>query len=401
MSGRKSWLVIAFVALSGVLPSSAAAEPAPAEGPLVIGHRGASGHLPEHTLAAYRLAVRLGADYVEPDLVATKDGHLIARHEPNITSTTDVRDRPEFADRKRTAVVDGIPEEGWFASDFTLAEIRTLRADPAGRRAPAALQRPLPDPDPLRGHQPSPSASRSRRAARSASSRRPSTRPTTSSSACRSSAGSSPRCAGTSGTADRRRCGSSPSSRPTSSCSTASRACASCSSSTPTTSIRTGRSTSRRPTTAHTIGRSPGDPELQARTFAHYTTDAGLAEIKQYADAIGPWKPYILSTAATDANGDGVVGDENGDGLDERDGPHGARADRPRAPRPRERAPGLPYTFRNEQRRLAADYQGNPVNEYLRFYELGVDGVFSDFPETAFAARELFRLASGDGEIGR
>ena len=77
--------------------------------PLVIGHRGASGYLPEHTLQSYALAIRLGADYVEPDLVATKDGHLIARHEPMITDTTDVKSHPEFAARKTTKMVDGDP----------------------------------------------------------------------------------------------------------------------------------------------------------------------------------------------------------------------------------------------------------------------------------------------------
>ena len=96
--------------------------------PIVIGHRGASGFLPEHTLESYALAIELGADYIEPDLVATKDGRLIARHEPNMINTTDVKDRPAFASRKRTAVVDGVAEEGYFASDFTLAEIKMLRA---------------------------------------------------------------------------------------------------------------------------------------------------------------------------------------------------------------------------------------------------------------------------------
>ena len=98
------------------------------QSPLVIGHRGASGYLPDHTLESYELAIKLGADYIEPDLVATKDGHLIARHEPNITSTTDVASHPEFADRETTKVVDGVAETGFFASDFTLAEIKTLRA---------------------------------------------------------------------------------------------------------------------------------------------------------------------------------------------------------------------------------------------------------------------------------
>src|SRR5918998_868400 len=80
--------------------------------PLVIGHRGASGYLPEHTLEAYALAIRQGADFIEPDLVATKDGHLIARHEPNIIATTDVAQHPEFASRKKTVEVDGVPELG-------------------------------------------------------------------------------------------------------------------------------------------------------------------------------------------------------------------------------------------------------------------------------------------------
>ena len=96
--------------------------------PLVIGHRGASGYLPEHTLEAYRLAIRQGADFIEPDLVSTKDGVLIARHEINITQTTDVAEHPEFAARKTQKTIDGATEEGWFADDFTLAEIKTLRA---------------------------------------------------------------------------------------------------------------------------------------------------------------------------------------------------------------------------------------------------------------------------------
>jgi hypothetical protein len=96
--------------------------------PLVIGHRGASGYRPEHTLASYKLAIELGADFVEPDVVVTKDGHLIARHEPELGGTTDVKDHPEFADRYTTKIVDGAPVSGWFAEDFTLAEIKTLYA---------------------------------------------------------------------------------------------------------------------------------------------------------------------------------------------------------------------------------------------------------------------------------
>ncbi len=96
--------------------------------PLVIGHRGAAGYRPEHTLASYEIAARLGADYIEPDLVATADGVLVARHEPEIGGSTDVAARPEFADRRRTVTVDGVAHTGWFTHDFTLAELRTLRA---------------------------------------------------------------------------------------------------------------------------------------------------------------------------------------------------------------------------------------------------------------------------------
>lgn len=96
--------------------------------PLVIGHRGAPGYRPEHTLASYELAALSGADFIEPDLVMTADGVLVARHEPEIGATTDVATRPEFADRRTTKTIDGVVRTGWFVDDFTLAELRTLRA---------------------------------------------------------------------------------------------------------------------------------------------------------------------------------------------------------------------------------------------------------------------------------
>jgi glycerophosphoryl diester phosphodiesterase len=95
---------------------------------LVIAHRGASGYRPEHTPAAYRLAAALGADYLEPDLVATLDGVLVARHENEISGTTDVADHPVFEDRRITKIVDGTAVTGWFVEDFTYEELRTLRA---------------------------------------------------------------------------------------------------------------------------------------------------------------------------------------------------------------------------------------------------------------------------------
>lgn len=96
--------------------------------PILIGHRGASGHLPEHTLAAYALAVLQGADFIEPDLVSTRDGVLVARHENEIGGTTDVAAHPQFADRRRTQRIDGVEINGWFTEDFTHAELQGLRA---------------------------------------------------------------------------------------------------------------------------------------------------------------------------------------------------------------------------------------------------------------------------------
>lgn len=96
--------------------------------PIVIAHRGASGERPEHTLAAYELAIEQGADFIEPDLVLTKDGVLVARHENEISETTDIAARPEFAARKATKTIDGETVTGWFTEDFTLAELKTLRA---------------------------------------------------------------------------------------------------------------------------------------------------------------------------------------------------------------------------------------------------------------------------------
>lgn len=95
--------------------------------PIIIAHRGASGLRPEHTLASYRLAIAQGADFIEPDLVVTRDGALVCRHENEISGTTNVADHPEFADRRKQKVVDGVSAEGWWVEDFTLAELKTLR----------------------------------------------------------------------------------------------------------------------------------------------------------------------------------------------------------------------------------------------------------------------------------
>jgi glycerophosphoryl diester phosphodiesterase len=115
MSGARVMLAIVLTSVT-----------AGAAGPIIIGHRGASGHRPEHTIESYTLAIAMGADYIEPDLVSTKDGVLVARHENEIGGTTDVADK--FPDRRTTKTIDGESLTGWFTEDFTLAEIRTLRA---------------------------------------------------------------------------------------------------------------------------------------------------------------------------------------------------------------------------------------------------------------------------------
>lgn len=122
-------LLLLVCALFAVSPAMAEAQATRSgQPPIIIAHRGASGERPEHTLESYARAIDQGADYVEPDLVLTRDGVLVARHENEISGTTDVADHPEFADRRATKTIDGVEMTGWFTEDFTLAELRTLRA---------------------------------------------------------------------------------------------------------------------------------------------------------------------------------------------------------------------------------------------------------------------------------
>lgn len=118
----------ATLALAMIAVPAIAKEAVISSKPIIIAHRGASGERPEHTLAAYQRAIDQGADFIEPDLVMTKDGQLVARHENDISGTTDVATRKEFADRKRKKRIDGVDYKGWFTEDFTLAELKTLRA---------------------------------------------------------------------------------------------------------------------------------------------------------------------------------------------------------------------------------------------------------------------------------
>jgi glycerophosphoryl diester phosphodiesterase len=368
--------VIAGAALMAVAaPAVTANDRSGEEHPLVIGHRGASGYLPEHTLQSYALAIKLGADYVEPDLVATKDGHLIARHEPDITNTTNVAEHPEFADRKRTAMVDGFPVTGWFASDFTLAEIKTLRAVQTFPERPQRFNGrfKIPTLEEVIDLVKRESRKRDRRIGIYPETKHPTYHEDL-------GLALEPRLVKI--------------------------------------LKRAGWDSRRDPVFIQSFEQSnlmrlnrmigvrlvqlvdandvnpdgtldytapfdrpydwtvSGDPELESRTFGFFATDEGLEEISTYADGIGPWKRYIVSTLGT--------------------GPEPSRTLAPPTTLIRRaHAHGLlihTWTFRNEQSRLVSDYGGNPINEYLQFYELGIDGVFSDFPDTAFTARELLRV---------
>jgi len=396
-SARRGWIrasvgaVLLLVAVSAVSAVWATGGGGREESPLVIGHRGAAGYLPDHTLEGYELAIKLGADYIEPDLVATKDGHLIARHEPNITSTTDVASHPEFADRLTTKVVDGVAETGFFASDFTLAEIKTLRAiQPLAER-----------PQQFNGRFEIPTLGEVIDLAKRMSKkvgREIGIYPETKHPTYHANLGlplerrlvKELRRAGW----NNRKAPVFIQSFEQSNLQLLDRL----------TSVRLVQLVDANDVDPDgTISYAPpfdrpydwtvsGDPELQSRTFGFFTTDEGLEEISEYADGIGPWKPYIVSSRAIALNPDGSVADANGDGLVN-------ETDRVLLPPTdlveRAHDHGLlihTWTFRNEQRRLASDYGGNPIDEYLLFYELGVDGLFSDFPDTAFTARELLRL---------
>jgi len=385
-------LVLLAVPTVWALGSGSARE----QSPLVIGHRGAAGYLPDHTLESYELAIKLGADYIEPDLVATKDGHLIARHEPNITTTTDVRSHPEFADRETTKVVDGVAETGFFASDFTLAEIKTLGAvQPLAER-----------PQQFNGRFEIPTLSEVIALAKRKSKQldRP--------------IGVYPETKHPTYHADLglplehrlvkvlRRAGWNDRRAPVFIQSFEQSNLKLLNRLTPVRLVQLVDANDVAPDGAITYAPPfdrpydwtvSGDPELENRLYSFFVTDEGLEEISTYADGIGPWKPYIVSSRAIALNPDGTVADANGDGLVN-------ETDRELLPPTDlvERAHDHSllihtWTFRNEQRRLASDFGGNPVNEYLLFYGLGVDGVFSDFPDTAFTSRELFRLERDPG----
>ncbi|HXV92833.1 MAG TPA: glycerophosphodiester phosphodiesterase [Pseudonocardia sp.] len=331
----------------------------PGSGVVVIGHRGASGYRPEHTLASYELAARMGADYLEPDLVTTADGVLVARHDPEIGATTDVARRPEFAGRRTTKTIDGVACTGWFAEDFTLAELRTLRAT---ERLPRMRQ----ENTIYDGRFPVPTfaevlALRARLSAELG--REIGVYPETKHPTYFAGLGlplEPPLVAALEAAGLNR-----PDAPVVVQSFETANLCAL-------------RDAVRVPL-VQLVGRSGAPADLVAagdpRTYADLVTPGGLAAIAAYADGIGPHKDLVLARAP-----DGSLGGPTG--LVEAAHDTGLVVHA--------------YTFRNENRFLPADLRsagrdadyGDALAEYEAFLRAGVDGVFSDNPDTAVLARE-------------
>jgi glycerophosphoryl diester phosphodiesterase len=354
--------------------------------PLVIAHRGASGYLPEETIEAYVHAIKLGADVIEMDLVSTKDGVLMARHDPNLAISTDVASHPEFAARKKTTKVDGETQTGWFIDDFTLAEVKTLGALITDAERPQQFngQYKVPTFQEIIDLAKAKSVETGRTIAVYPETKNPTYFAALGLPmedkliAMIKSAGWNSKSA--------------PifvqSFEPG--------------------SLKYMKSKGLNTKLIQLIDADDVDMKTGALTFALpsdrpydwtlvgdkrnfdvMVTPAGLAEIKTYADGIGPWKRFIISVKGT-LGADGKVVDVNNDGkINDADAtsttPTTLVADAHKA--------GLfvhAYTFRNESRRLARDYQGDAKNEYLAYYRLGVDGVFTDFTDTALEARKVY-----------
>jgi glycerophosphoryl diester phosphodiesterase len=353
------------------------------QAPLVIGHRGASGDLPEHTLEAYKLAIEQGADFIEPDLVATKDGVLIARHEPNLINTTDVASRPEFANRKKKVKVDGVEEEGFFASDFTLAEIKTLRAV-----MPQSFRNQF-----FNGVFQIPTLEEVINLVKQVekdTGKKIGIYPETKHPTYHDQLGLSleePLLATLNKTGF-----TDPSRVFIQSFEVSNLKELNTKTNLPLVQLldafdvdyATGK------LLYQDVNARPYDFTVKGdkRTYEDLQTPQGLAEIATYADGIGPWKRMIVSVKNVDANNDGKPDDLNNDGAIN-------DADRvtltPTSLVQDAHKVGLqvhPYTFRNEGRFLASNYGGNPAKEFEQFINLGVDAYFTDFPATGDLVRD-------------
>lgn len=353
--------------------------------PIIYAHRGASGYLPDHTLEAYQKAIDLGADFIEPDLVMTKDGILVSRHEPNITGTTDVKDHPEFAQRKTKKMVDGIEEEGWFVSDFTLDELKTLRAiQPLAERDQSyngkfqvptfeeilqllIIQRQktgrqigiIPEIKHSTYHQQLNLPMEDKVLALLSKYNLNSANANV---AIQSFEVANLKYLNSKTDVQLVQLIDG-------------------------TGVKLDGSIDNVPPL-----NQPYDFKIQGdqRTYVDMLTATGLKEIKTYADIVSPWKAYIVGSKGMDKNADGKADDLNADGVvDERDRTLNTATTVVKDAH----TAGLkivPFTLRNEPRRLASDFKNDPIQEYIYFFELGVDGVFTDFTDTALKAREQY-----------
>ena len=383
MQESMKWVAAAICA--GALSVACAGRDETMPHPLVIAHRGASGYLPEHTLESYGRAIELGADFIEPDLVSTKDGVLIARHEPNMIATTDVADRPEFASRRKTIEVDGVDDTGFFASDFTLAEIKTLRAKQAfpDRDQSHNGKYEIPTFEEVIALVQAQAKARGRTIGVYVETKHP-TWHTEQGLPLEDKL-----------LAALDEAGWNEASSPVFIQSFEQANLEALRARTRVRLVQLVDASGVDPKTGEITYAPPFDRPYdwtkagRTQLFEDLLTPAGLDEVATYADGIGPWKRYLVTIRATlDSSGNPV--DVNGDGaIDEAD--FEAVADDTLVREARRR--GLlvhPWTFRDEPRRLARTYGGDPQKEYLQFFELGVDGVFTEFPDTAFAARETY-----------
>ena len=341
-------LLATMAVVTMVMATSPAPLAAAESRPLVIAHRGASGYRPEHTLGSYRLAIAMGADCIEPDLVMTKDGALVARHEPEIGTTTDVA--AKFPERKTTKTVDGEAVEGWFAEDFTLAEIKTLRArQPRDYRASA-----------WDGLWEVPTLQEVIDLAKAATAE-------TGREICIYPETKHPTYFAEQGldidTALVEVLNRNGLTEPTSPVFVQSFETGNLKKLNGMTRVRLIQLMEDFDARPYDLAKA-GDPT----TYRDLMRPEALAEIATYAYGIGPWKRTILPET------DGVLGTATSLIADAH-------------------AAGLkvhPYTFRDEPQFLAKDYEGDATAEYLQFFALGVDGLFSDFPDTAVRARDRF-----------
>ena len=367
-----SALALALLALAPAQASAANYNTLDGSAPLVIAHRGASGYLPEHTLEAYAKAIQLGANFIEPDLVMTKDGVLIARHEPMLDATTDVKTK-FGADRKSTRMVDGFSTTAYFASDFTLAEIKTLRAvqQRAGRDQSFNGLYSIPTLDEIVSLAKSQSL---------ATGRTVGIYPEVKHSTFHDSLFGNKTFENKLVSTLHAAYGNSANAPVFIQSFEVSNL-----------QYLNGKTNIRlvqlvdaddvNPDGSMFLAdpsRQPYDVQLAGgtTTFADLLTPAGLAAVKAYADGVGPWKPYLLTTV-----NDGV--DRTGDGkltINDR------RVDGSTGVIEAAHAAGLvvlAFTFRND----ASGYGfADPKAEMAYYMQLGVDGVFTDFPDTGVAA---------------